>query len=205
VLKTLRFGPYRNANGDLVERDIPPDTRVYIVSMPGNIRYFDQQITGVYSEDLPAGHFKYTMTHKLSNAGEGVQSRVDRVSGEFYHMVTKEQWSKLSGERPKMVRARRTSRGMEWMCKAPGCNAKNRTRLSAYLHESRVHFGIDPIKEPGQIYKVRDGNLPEGVSLPTPDETVLEKAPELPETLNSSTGEHTATEINKLAGVPTGS
>jgi hypothetical protein len=39
----------------------------------------------------------------------------------------------------------------------PGCTKKSGTRMAAFLHESNVHFGIDPLKDPGKAKRIEAG------------------------------------------------
>jgi len=157
-VKTLRFGPLPDAMlpGGMTPPpetwtrfiDIPTDTRVRVISMPSGQIIFDGPVTRSYSRDFDPGKYKYVMQKALPMAEDATHTDFIRAEGEFLIDVTAEQWQRLAAAAPRAASASNTSDGPVWVCNMPGCGSKSGTRLAAYLHEAREHFGIDPIKEP---------------------------------------------------------
>lgn len=163
-VKTLKFGPLPSKtlkNGHTPPRadwdrfiDIPPDTRVLIVSLPGGQVVHDGLVTRSFSKDFDPGKYRYMMKKDTSapNPGEGEPGRCLRVEGEFLIDLTEEQWRFLSSAQPKAHRAAQTSEGPMWICRA--CNRKSQTRVAAFLHEAQDHYGIDPLKNPERVSEI---------------------------------------------------
>lgn len=163
-VKTLRFGPLPSRLDEAGQTppqhtwdkfiDIPPDTNLTIIALPGGAVVIDQKVTRSFSHDFDPGKYRYCMQKMIAGRGDNSPTRVVRAEGEFLIDVTEEQWNALADVSPKAARATQTSDGPMWICKVPGCSNKAGTRLAAFLHESRDHFNIDPIKNPERLAEV---------------------------------------------------
>ncbi len=168
-LKTLRFGPLPSTTdkeGRTPPRsawaryiDIPSGTRLLVVALPGQQIVVDAFVTRSFSKDLDPGKYRYVMKKDINGPEDGSPGTCMRVEGEFLIDVTEAQWKRLSGMVPRAARASQTSDGPTWVCKMPGCAEKTQTRLAAFLHEARVHFGIDPLAEPEKLVDLQAASI----------------------------------------------
>jgi hypothetical protein len=134
--------------------DIPEDSDVRIEALPGRHVIFEGKVTDSISRNYQPGKYVYVMEKFLAPREEGVPGRSICTGGEFLIDVTEEQWAELRAAKPKMVKSIQTTDGPRLMCTAPGCTKKAETRLAAFLHEAKEHFGVDPIKEPQKAVEV---------------------------------------------------
>ncbi len=161
-VKTLRFEPYPAdaAEAKLPREkwtgvmDIPEESDVRIEALPGRHVIYAGKATDSISRNYQPGKYIYTMEKFISARDEGVPGRSLCTGGEFLIDVNEEQWKNLRSSKPKMVKAIQTTEGPRMICTAPGCSKKSETRLSAFLHEAKVHFGVDPLKEPHKAIQV---------------------------------------------------
>lgn len=162
-VKTLRFGPLpssSNPDGTTPERhlwdkfiDIPADTRLRIVTLPGGQEVYDGLATRSHSRDYDPGKYQYVMMIQIAAAGDGTPAQFLRAEGDFLVDLTEPEWSRLKSAAPKFAEGpMQTTEGQVWKCKR--CGRKTGTRVAAYLHESKDHFGIDPIAEPHRQIEV---------------------------------------------------
>jgi hypothetical protein len=63
--------------------------------------------------------------------------------GEFLVGMTEEQWKKVNSLKPRMQKGVLTTDGCVFQCLWPGCKKKSSSRISALLHESSIHYGVD--------------------------------------------------------------
>lgn len=175
MVKTLRFGPLpsktitvkrQHPDGtsyDSIETpprsewdkfiDIPPDTRVRVIAMPGSQAIFDGAATRSWSRDLDPGKYRYMMSTNLERGEEeNARYRCVRVEGEFLIDLTEAQFQRLQTAVPRFSSPIQTSDGPKWVCKR--CKRRTDNKIAAFLHESRDHFNIDPIKEPERMMEV---------------------------------------------------
>ena len=68
--------------------------------------------------------------------------------GEFLVDMTQRQWVKVSHMDPKMQHARMTTDGVVFSCSFPGCNKRSTSKISALVHETDVHYGVNILEEP---------------------------------------------------------
>jgi hypothetical protein len=161
-VKTLRFEPYpASADEAKLPRtswtgalDIPEDTRVRVEALPDRHVVFDGLVTDVFSQNLQPGKYVYTMQKFISARKDGSPGRTMCTEGSFYIDCNEEQWQMLMDAHPKMVRGVQTTEGPRLVCTAPGCSRKSETRLAAFLHESKAHFGVDPLAEPHRATEI---------------------------------------------------
>lgn len=175
-LRVIRFGPLegygkwvrtRFVPGRLGEdgfpegtyEDIPPNTRLRIEVMPGRKCIFDGRVTGMYSQNFEVGKYTYLLKKDLPMPEDdpGAKYRCMTASGEFLVDITEEQWSALRDMRAKYCSRRQSSDGPSWVCDM--CDHSSHTAVSAFLHESREHFNIDPLKDPQKATLVEAGVL----------------------------------------------
>ena len=161
-VRTLRFEPYPATaaeaklprTGWTGSMDIPEDSDVRIEALPGRHVIFEGKVTDSISRNYQPGKYVYVMEKFLAPREEGVPGRSICTGGEFLVDVTEEQWAELRSAKPKMVRAIQTTDGAKLQCVAPGCSKKSETRLAAFLHEAKEHFGVDPLAEPQRAVEV---------------------------------------------------
>jgi hypothetical protein len=161
-VKSLRFEPYP-ANKEEAKKpreawtgamDIPEDTQVRVEALPDRHVVFEGLVTDAYSQNLQPGKYVYTMQKFISARKDGSPGRTICTEGSFYVDCNEEQWQMLMDSQPKMVRSTQTTDGPRLVCTAPGCSRKSATRLAAFLHEAKVHFGVDPLAEPEKAVEV---------------------------------------------------
>ena len=161
-VRTLRFEPYPATAAEAKlprtawtgSMDIPEDSDVRIEALPGRHVIFEGKVTDSISRNYQPGKYVYVMEKFIAPREEGVPGRSICTGGEFLVYVTEEQWAELRAAKPKMVRSIQTTDGARLQCTAPGCAKKSETRLAAFLHEAKEHFGVDPIKEPHKAVEV---------------------------------------------------
>lgn len=161
-VKTLRFEPYPATAAEAKlprtkwtgSMDIPEDSDVRIEALPGRHVVFEGKVTDSISRNYQPGKYVYVMEKFLHAREEGVPGRSICTGGEFLVDVSEEQWAELRSAKPKMVKAIQTTDGPRLVCTAPGCSRKSETRLSAFLHEAKTHFGIDPLLDPQKAVEV---------------------------------------------------
>ncbi len=165
-VRTLRWGPLEGwgswtdkaqfTPGEIGEdgmpvgtyEDIPDDTSVIIEILPGRRMIFNKKAAHSISLDLDPGKYGYSMKKNLPIPEDepGAKHRCITASGIFYVDVNEEQWAKLRDMKAKNVAGRMTADGPIFKCLI--CDKQTRTRMAAFLHESREHFNIDPIADP---------------------------------------------------------
>ena len=161
-VKTLRFEPYPTSGKEqkLPKEewtgviDIPEDTDVRIEALPSRHVVFEGKVTDSISRNFQPGKYVYVMEKFIAPREDNVPGRSICTGGEFLVDVTEEQWLNLWGAKPKMVTAIQTTEGPRMMCTAPGCGKRSETRLAAFLHEAKAHFGINPLKDPHKAVEV---------------------------------------------------
>jgi hypothetical protein len=161
-VKTLKFEPYpANAKEAKQPRktwtgsmDIPEDTDVRIEALPSRHPVFTGKVTESFSRNFQVGKYVYKMEKFIAPREDNVPGRSLVTQGEFLVDCTEEQWAQLWQAKPKMVRCVQTSEGPRMVCTAPGCTRKSESRLAAFLHEAREHFGVDPLKDPHKAIEV---------------------------------------------------
>jgi hypothetical protein len=134
--------------------DIPEDSDVRIEALPSRHPVFAGKATDSISRNFQPGKYVYVMEKFIAPREENVPGRSICTGGEFLVDVTEEQWQQLWGAKPKMIRTVQTTDGPRVVCTAPGCGKRSETRLAAFLHESREHFGVDPLKEPHKAVEI---------------------------------------------------
>ncbi|MCK5245735.1 hypothetical protein KAR02_02480 [Candidatus Bipolaricaulota bacterium] len=155
-VKTLRFEPYP---ADAAEAkmpksawtgaiDIPEDSDVRIEALPSKHVIYSGKATDSISRNYQPGKYAYTMEKFMHARQDGVAGRSICTSGTFLVDVTEEQWNKLMFSKPSMVRARQTSEGPRLVCTFPSCGKVSETRMAAFLHEAKIHLGVDPLADP---------------------------------------------------------
>ena len=161
-VKTLRFEPYPATAAEAKlprtawtgSMDIPEDSDVRIEALPGRHVIFEGKVTDSISRNYQPGKYVYVMEKFIAPREEGVPGRSICTGGEFLVDVTEEQWAELRAAKPKMVRSIQTTDGVRLQCSAPGCTKRSETRLAAFLHEAKAHFGVDPLLEPQRAVEV---------------------------------------------------
>lgn len=145
---TLKFGSEEeNARG--TAKDIPPDTKIMVVSLPGHRLVWKGEATRSFSHDFDPGKYRYSMMKFVSPKSEGVPNIVEKVVGDFLVDITEEQFNRLKHIEPRMVRTRMVSGGNHvWACRVPGCKSKVTNRIAAVIHESKEHLNVDLLKDP---------------------------------------------------------
>lgn len=167
-VRTLRFEPYPasmdesrkpiyNPDGTTNwtgAMDIPEDSDVRIESLPSRHVVFEGKVSGSISRNFAPGKYIYVMEKFIAPRRDGSMGRSICTHGTFLVDVSDEQWTALQDASPKMVRGTQTTEGPRLMCTAPGCNKRSETRLEAFIHESKEHFGVDPLKDPHRAAEV---------------------------------------------------
>ncbi len=81
--------------------------------------------------------------HKYTEDGFDSFSEV----GEILVGMTEKQWLSICHLKPKSQKPTMTSDGVVFACGFPGCSQRTRSKISALLHENKVHYGVDLLKE----------------------------------------------------------
>jgi hypothetical protein len=79
-----------------------------------------------------------------------------KMSGEFLHDVTPEQWQHLEYIEPRIAKAVFTTHGMVYRCQFVGCDEEHSNRIAAAIHEGE-HQGIDLLATPEAKPEVDSG------------------------------------------------
>ena len=107
------------------------------------------EIDGEFTRTFDPGKYVY----KIHKSPEGMTGGF-MYYGEFLVGMSEEQFSHISQMKPNNAKAIMTSEGVRWDCRWPGCSKKSTSKISAYVHEVKVHYGADPFEQ-GASFKER--------------------------------------------------
>jgi hypothetical protein len=137
----------RDANGNKVkikvlERYKKQRARWRIEALPNRSLVWEGRARGGVTLDLDPGKYVWAASYydrqKFNNF---------KLSGEFFHDITADQWRHIEYIRPRIAKAMMTTGGMIYRCQFVGCDEEHTNRIAAAIHEGE-HQGIDLLASP---------------------------------------------------------
>ena len=99
------------------------------------------KVTGPFTRDFDPGKYVWK-AHKHDPAGiDGFKDW-----GSFLVGMTQDQFLRISYMEPKNQKAVLATDGVMFHCQFPGCSKLSTGKVSALLHESSEHYGVDLLK-----------------------------------------------------------
>lgn len=100
-------------------------------------------VSGQFTRNFDPGKYVWK-AHKEDPAATDNFSEL----GSFLVDVDEKQWKQITNMEPKMQKPMMTSDGVVFTCQFPGCGKKTTSKVSAVLHESWEHYGVDLLENP---------------------------------------------------------
>jgi hypothetical protein len=113
-------------------------------------------VSGQFTRNFDDGKYIYK-AHKTDVTGR----EQFRESGEFLVGMTQDQWMIISHMEPEMQKPILATDGVIFTCQFPACKKRTTSKISAMLHESKIHYGSDLLAtdEPEEVKQQVDKQI----------------------------------------------
>jgi len=111
--------------------------------------FWKGEVAGSFTKNFDPGKYEWKAHKEVPGARDNFSEK-----GVMLVDMTQEQWKKISHMEPRMQHAMMVTDGIVFHCKFPGCDKRTTSKVSALLHESDEHYGVDLLTEPDRKEEV---------------------------------------------------